>query len=304
MLESVSAKEIAPIRDIRPGEQNLGSRLLAVPAGFDCRHFRRLMVDDIFAVEVSEDELERQQNGREVKAHAEHDAGLSVKDPAQQIPRPSCGNAEGAGQIGGEEHMWEAHPEHRAKNDLGPVVRDKASVIDDIADWHLHPAIVDHDPKRRERGPSATMAVESKSEPRRDSLPPEQQDTEEARLEREGGESLVNEERSLDRSGEPRELAPIGAELEGHDDAGHHAEPEGDTENLEPEFKDETIGWTSDLEVKSLQNYEPCSEADREGWEYNVERDGEGELKSRQQEGQCVRRSAPIASSSRPASVK
>src|SRR5215472_16971996 len=50
-------EEVSPVLDIRPGEQHLGSRLLIVPAGLDRRDFRRLVVNDIFAVEVSEHEL-------------------------------------------------------------------------------------------------------------------------------------------------------------------------------------------------------------------------------------------------------
>jgi hypothetical protein len=41
----------------------------------------------------------------------------------------------------------------------------------------------------------------------------------------------------LDRTGPARQLAPIGAELEGHDDAGDDAQAEGDTEDAEPEIK-------------------------------------------------------------------
>ena len=64
---------IAAVLDVRPGEQHLGGRLLVVPSRLDRRHFRRLVVNDIFTVEMPEDELGRNQHGCEIQAHAQQD---------------------------------------------------------------------------------------------------------------------------------------------------------------------------------------------------------------------------------------
>ncbi len=91
-------------------------------AGFSSCHrasiaaiFDGLVVNDIFTVEVSEEELERKQHGREIQAHPEHDARFGGKDPAQQVPCPGRGNANSAGEIGCKQHVREAYPHDRAK---------------------------------------------------------------------------------------------------------------------------------------------------------------------------------------------
>src|SRR5580704_6212696 len=42
-----NCEQIAPVLDIRPGEQYFGSRLLIVPASFDRGHLRRLIRVDV-----------------------------------------------------------------------------------------------------------------------------------------------------------------------------------------------------------------------------------------------------------------
>ena len=63
-------------------------------------------------------------------------------------------------------------------------------------------------------------------------------------LKGEAGEGLVGQERALDGPRHSRQLAPVGAELECHDDPGHNAEPESHTEDLQPELEHLAIGWT------------------------------------------------------------
>ena len=63
----------------------------------------------------------------------------------------------------------------------------------------------------------------------------EQQHAEEAGLEEEGGDDLVTQHRSDEVRGELGEVAPIGAELECHDDSRHHTHGEDDGEDLGPE---------------------------------------------------------------------
>jgi hypothetical protein len=72
-------------------------------------------------------------------------------------------------------------------------------------------------------------------------LAAEEHHAQEPRLEEEGGEHLTGHERSDHRAGAVGEDAPVGAELVGHDDAGNHAHPEGDGEDLLPVFEEREI---------------------------------------------------------------
>ena len=99
--------------------------------------------------------------------------------------------------------------------------------------------------------PNATIAVEKQIEPGRDARAAEQQDPEKARLEKKGGEGLVGEQWALDRSGHPRQHAPVRAELERHDDPGDDAEPERDAEDLEPELEHLTVDRTPGPQMQS-----------------------------------------------------
>ena len=191
--------------------------------------------------------------------------------------------------------MGEAHPQHRAEQDLEPVVRNKDAVLHDIADRHLHPAVVGENPERRKRRSERHHRGRKQVEPWGDARAAKQQDSEEAGLEEEGGERLVGEQNSLDRTGHPCHFAPVRAELERHDDAGNHAEPERDAENLEPEFEDHSVGGAPGREMQRLQHGEPHRQPDREGRKDDVERDGERELQSRQEQRGQVHRIATVS---------
>jgi len=107
---------------------------------------------------------------------------------------------------------------------------------------------------------SATHRAREQIEPGRDALPPEEQHAEESRLERERGEGLVGEERALDGTGAPRELAPVGAELERHHDAGDDAEPEGDREDAQPQVEQSPVDRLPGALVQDLEQREPRRE--------------------------------------------
>ncbi len=82
----------------------------------------------------------------------------------------------------------------------------------------------------------------------------------------------------MDRTGPARQLAPVGAELEGHDDAGDHAQAEGDTEDAEPKVKQALIDGSTGCKRQRLQKSKPRGEPDRERRKNDVKRNGESEL--------------------------
>ena len=151
---------------------------------------------------MTEKELRRNEDCREIEAHAQHDPSLGLEIASQEIPGARRRDAKGARQVRGEEHVRKAHPNDWAEDDLAPVGGDESAVLDGVADRRLHPAVVDHDPEGRKCGAQRDHRGREQVEPRRDSLPAEQKNAEEACLERKGREGLVS-----------REAAPVSAPI-------------------------------------------------------------------------------------------
>ncbi len=116
-------------------------------------------------------------------------------------------------------------------------------------------------------------------QPARHAVAPEQEDAEEGRLEEERGQDLVAQKRPDDVAGRVGKAAPVGAELEGHDDPGHDAHAERDGKDLGPESGQLAMALAA-AEPGRLQHHDPGSEADRERRKQDVERDDEGELQA------------------------
>src|ERR1700722_4124420 len=158
--------------------------------------------------------------------------------------------------------MRKSHPKYWAPYDGSPVGGDVGAVVDGIADRHLHPTVVDHDPKRRERGPKRDHRGREQIEPWPDAGTAEHEDAEKTRLKSETGERLVRDETPLNRSCSARQLAPVGAEFEGHHDPGHHAETKNHSKDLQPELEDLAIGRTPGREIQGLEDREPRRHTD------------------------------------------
>jgi hypothetical protein len=119
------------------------------------------------------------------------------KVPRRRYHAPVAATQKGARQVRGEKHVRKADPHDRAENDLAPIDGDESAVLDGVADWRLHPAVVDHDPERGERCAQPDHRGREQIEPRRDSLPTEQKNAKKACLERKGREGLIGEKRPL-----------------------------------------------------------------------------------------------------------
>src|SRR6266852_1193005 len=117
--------------------------------------------------------------------------------------------------------MREAYPHDGAEIDRHPVISHKGTVLSQMRPRrHLHPAVIDHDPERRQRRSDRDHYAGDEVEPPRYALATEEKHAEETRFEGEGGKTLIGEQRSLNRACEASELAPISTELEFHDDSG------------------------------------------------------------------------------------
>jgi hypothetical protein len=84
------------------------------------------------------------------------------------------------------------------------------------------------------------------------------------------------------------ELAPVGAELEGHHNAGHDTEPERDGKDSQPEVEQPTIDGLLEHQGARFEKGEPGRKPDRERGKDDVERHREGELDAREQQGAGV----------------
>src|SRR4029077_3496204 len=91
------------------------------------------------------------------------------------------------------------------------------------------------------------------------------------------------EERALNRSSTFRQDAPVGAELERHDDPADHPHAEGEGEELEPKIEDPPVELVACPQPRAFERGKPCREPDREGWKDDVETDDESELQPREQ---------------------
>jgi len=177
--------------------------------------------------------------------------------------------------------------------DLGPVIWDEGAIFHDVPRWHLHPAVIDHDPERRKRGPQRHHRGRKQIEPRRHAAAPKDQHAEERGLEHEGRKGLVHQERTLDRPGHFGQHAPIRAELECHHDPGYDTQAECHAKYFQPEFKKHLIDRAAGSKMKRFEDGQPRGKPDRERRENDVERDGESELKSRQEKRRHIHCNSP-----------
>src|SRR5205823_3677254 len=103
------------------------------------------------------------------------------------------------------------------------------------------------------------------------------------RFQHEGSEGFITEKRSLDRSGAFRQYAPVGAELESHDDSTDHAHAERQGKYLEPEVEDPPVEFVAGPQPHAFESCKPCGEPNSEGWEDDMKADHERELQPRQE---------------------
>src|SRR5215467_12892936 len=116
-------------------------------------------------------------------------------------------------------------------------------------------------------------------------LAAEQENAQEPCLEKEGGEAFISKERRQYVRSSIRVAAPIGTELERHDDAGDHAHPERDREYLDPERRDADVDIASGCKPKALEHGDERAKPDGEGRQQDVPGDYPGKLQSGQNYG-------------------
>ena len=114
--------------------------------------------------------------------------------------------------------------------------------------------------------------------PRRHQLAAEQQDAQERRFQEEGGQRLIGEQRAQHIACRVRVAAPVGADLEGHDHAGHHADAKRHREDADPVHGDPQVDAAARHQVQSFQDRDVGGHADGEGGQQDMPADHPGEL--------------------------
>ena len=247
---------------------------------FDRGDFRRLILEGIQAVEVADHRLNRRHEQRHPHGHRQHFTNRRVVATAQQVPGRRGADEEGRGKERGGGHMRQPVRERGVEYHGKPVHRDHPAVDNLEALRGVHPAVGGENPEGRNQRTDRHHHRGKEVQARADAVPAKQHDPEEARFEEECGEHFIGQQRPGDRPGKVGERAPIGAELVGHDQPGDHAHAEVDRKNLRPEVVQVAVHLLPRFQPQPFQYGQVTGQADGDGREDDVERDGECELDS------------------------
>ncbi len=235
-------------------EQDQRRRLagLVLPVAFDGGDLHRLMLERVQAMEVADHGLDRRHHQGHPHGHRQHLTHCRVVPPAQQVPGRRGADEERGGDEGRGGHVHQAIGEGRVEDHREPVHRNHLAIDDLVALGGLHPAVGSEDPEGRHQRAERHHAGGEEVQATAYTVPAEQHDTKETGLEEEGGQDLVSEQGTSDGSGKIGELAPVGAELIGHDQARDHAHAEVHGEDLRPEVVEVTVRVVAGLQPKAF----------------------------------------------------
>ena len=244
-----------------------------------------LVLQRVEAVHVAREDLERDQH--RAKPDAEAHSGGRCRGPV--APEPAVGreprHEEGHGQAGGQQHVGEAVG-HGGVEDDGPPVRCVDDTVAQLeARRRVHPAVEHQDPEGAHGGAEGHQRGGERVHPTGHAAGAEQHDAEEHRLEEEGSQHLIGKERARHVAHALHEARPVGAELEGHGDAGDDAEREGQGKDLHPEHVEfHPLLLTRGVEAELEEQQNPA-ERDGDRREQDVEGYVGGKLYAREQQG-------------------
>ena len=189
---------IALGRLVGNGEQDQRRWAGVPPVPLDGSELGRLILGHLKAVLIADDKLERRQHRRHGDAHLEHGARVFLIAPGDDEARADRHDDERRGEIGGGHHVNEAHRERRIEDDRQPIRGIGDTVAHEMTRRKLHPRIRRDDPERRGHRANGDEDGGEHVQPRRNAVPAEEHDAEERRLEEEGGQHLVADERTDD----------------------------------------------------------------------------------------------------------
>ncbi len=262
-----------------------GRRVRArLPQSFHCSQLGGLVLQRVQPVQVADHDLQRHHHRQEEQRHAHHDAALVHEAPAPQVIRAHGQHDEARGHHEGRHGMHQAIRK-RGIEDHRQQVGGKVAAIDDLeADWRLHPAVDRQDPERRQHRAERHHHRRQHVGPLRHQLAPEQQYPQEARLQEEGRDHLVAHQGADHVGGGIGKPAPVGAELERHHNARHHAHAERHREDLGPERGQAAEHVVVGDPPAHLERRHEARQAHRERRQQDMQRHHPGKLHARQQQ--------------------
>ncbi|MNS86109.1 hypothetical protein D3C72_1200000 [compost metagenome] len=231
---------------------------------------------------ITDHRLNWRDNQRHPQRHGKHVTNSGRIVTAQKMPGRRCTHEQGAAQECRNGHMEQAIGEGGVKHHREPVDRDHHAVDDLIPLRGLHPAVGRQDPEGRNNGAQRHHAGGKEVQPRPDFVPAKQHHPEETGFEEEGGQHFVGQQRAGNTPRELRKSAPVGPELVGHHQPGHHAHAKVDGENFGPEMVQRAPDGVFGLEPKPFQHRQIAGETNGDRRENNVEGYGKGKLYPRQ----------------------
>ena len=260
--------------------------LVALVMAFHRHDLGGLMLQRVEAVLIAGENLDRRHQRGHPHRHRKHHPRTGQMLVAQQMKRADGADHQRGGEIGRQHHMHEAIGKRRIEDDLEPVGGDELPVgIDGVAGRRLHPGIGGENPERRDQRADGDHRGREEMQSVADPLQAEQHHAEETRFEEERGQHLIGHQRADHRAGLVGKCRPVGAELVGHHDAGHHAHAEGDGEDLQPIIEQVDEDLASGPQPERFQHREIAGKPDREGRKHDVKRHRECELRPGQHHG-------------------
>ncbi|SCM73941.1 hypothetical protein KL86PLE_130024 [uncultured Pleomorphomonas sp.] len=259
---------------------------VAVEMSLHCHDLGRLVFERVEPVLIARQYLQRRDHCHHAHRHDEHRRAALRRASPQQMPGAAGADHQGRGEIGGQHHVNEAIGKGRREDDRPPVERHElAGFVHAETGRRLHPGIGRENPGRRQKRAEGHHAGGKQVQAVADAMEAEQHDAEKARFEEKGRQHLVAHQRADHRPDLVGELAPVGAELVGHDDARHDAHAEGDGEDRLPELEQLLVDLPLGDQPQRVEHEEIARQADGEGRQDDMEGNGEGELQSGEQQG-------------------
>ena len=286
---------------VDPTEEGHGGVVGGLENAFHGGEFDRLVGGNALGGDATAENLEAGRDGGEGEADLHGRPGEGVVAAAEDVVGADTDDEESSGHPASEDDVGES-VDGRGVEDHGPEVghdgADAAEVGlgDDVADGEnlgsaggildfevksgrgLHPGVGDHDPDGTEVGSGADHAGGEEVEARADFVPTKEEEGEEAGLEKKRKNALGGEgatENVADEAGVGR---PVRAEFELHDDAGGHADGEGEREDAGPIARHVVVKRVAGFQPDSFHDHQRHPEADGQRRVDVMEHDREGEL--------------------------
>ncbi len=270
---------------VGPGEQQQRRALFRLPHPFHRRHLLRLVLQRVQAVQVTGDDLQRDQHRTQRQAGAQRLAGPGLRLAAQHLPGGHTGQQKGHRQPRGQQHMHQPVRERGVEDDLRPRGGKELAVADLEAGRRVHPRVQRQDPERAHRGAEGHQEGGDQVHPLADAAMAEQHDAQEAGLQEKRRQHLVAQQRAGDVAHALHEARPVGAELEAHHDAADHTECKAQRKHLGPEAVGAQPGHVLGLQPAPAEEQQRPAECDGDGGEQDVEADVGRELHAGEHEG-------------------